>query len=150
MLRIWFSSDPADTIDLSLISLEVEHGRNYAVATDLRGNAHRVKFSDERYPVAARLTLAASHLGLQTTNADRLRELLLERLESGESVTAFVEETSLAYKLVLTETRPPLLGCGELSEVATRSAVAVEAIVTDDGVFTDFGDVGSALWRGRV
>lgn len=150
MLRIWFSSELDDTIDLSPVAFEVEHGRNYALATDLRGNVHRVNYSDERYPVAARLTLAASHLGLETANADSLRELLLDRLESGESVTVFVEETSLAYRLVLTEARPPLLGCGEFSEVATRNTAAVEAIITDDGVFTDFGNVNSAVWRGRL
>lgn len=150
MLRIWFSSELDDTIDLSPVAFEVEHGRNYALATDLRGNVHRVNFSDERYPVAARLTFAASHLGLETANADTLRELLLDRLESGDTVTVFVEETALAYRLAVTEARPPLLGNAEFSEVATRSAAAVEAIATDDGVFTDFGDVSSALWRGRL
>jgi hypothetical protein len=149
MLRLWFGPSIEDTIDVSPLALETEHGAGFAVATDLAGNVHKVNFAGARYPVVAYITLPPAQLGAVGVNVGTLRERCLEYLESGGSVTAFVESTGLAYSLILTEASPALLADKALSELAARETIRITALVFDDGVFSDYGQLGSVIWRGR-
>jgi len=149
MLRLWFGPSVDDTIDVFPLALETEHGVGFAVAMDLAGNAHKVNFASERYPVAAYITLPPAQLGVTGVNVGTLRERCMEYLESGGTVTAFVESTGLAYSLVLTEASPALLADEDLSELAARETIRIAALVFDDGVFGDYGQLGSVIWRGR-
>ncbi len=149
MLRLWFGPTVDDTIDVFPLALETEHGVGFAVATDLAGNVHKVNFASERYPVIAHITLPPAQLGVTGVNVGTLRERCLEYLESGGTVTAFVESTGLAYSLVLTEASPALLADEDISELAARETIRIAALILDDGVFIDYGQLGSVIWRGR-
>lgn len=149
MLRLWFGPSVDDTIDVFPLALETEHGVGFAVATDLAGNVHKVNFASERYPVVAYITLPPAQLGVTGVNVGTLRERLLDYLESGSSITAFVESTGLAYSLVLTEASPALLADEDLSELAARETIRIAALILDDGVFSNYGQLGSIIWRGR-
>jgi len=149
MLRFWFGPSVDDTIDVSPLALETEHGAGFAVANDLAGNVHKVNFASERYPVVAHITLPPAQLGVAGVNVGTLRERCLEYLESGGIFTAFVESTGLAYSLVLTEASPALLADEDISELAARETLRLTALVLDDGIFSDYGQLGSVVWRGR-
>lgn len=149
MLRLWFGPSVDDTLDVSPLALETEYGVGFAVATDLAGNVHKVNFASERYPVVAYITLPPAQLGVTGVNVGTLRERCLEYLESGGTVTAFVESTGLAYSLVLTEALPALLADEDLSELAARETIRIAALIIEDGVFSDYGQLGSVIWRGR-
>ena len=149
MLRLWFGITVDDTIDMSPLALEAEHGVGFAIATDLEGNVHKVNFADGRYPVAAYITLPPAQLSVTGVNVGTLRERCLEYIESGDTITAFVESTGLAYSLVLTEASPALLADDNISEPVAREIIRITALVLDDGVFSDYEQLSSVVWRGR-
>ena len=149
MLRLWFGSSVDETIDVSPLALETEHGAGFAIATDLSGNVHKVNFAGERYPVAAHIVLPPGQLGVNGVNVGSLRERLVEYLESGGTVTAFIETTGLAYSLVFTEANPALLFDEDISELAARETIRITALILDDGTYSDFGQLDSVIWRGR-
>lgn len=149
MLRLWFGPTLANVIDVSPLALEAEYGQNFALASDLAGNLHRINFSSERYPVMARVLLSTAQLGLADGNENTLRERLLSCLANGSTVTAFIETTNEAYQLVVTGATPQLLSDTELSEAASREPLEVAAVILDNGTFTDFDTFGSVIWRGR-
>jgi len=149
MIRFWFAPTPDLTIDVRPLALETEPAQTFALAADLVGNLHRVNFGGERYPVAARLLLAAAQLGWGGESTGTLRQRLLSLLETGVPVVVFVEATGLALQLSITSVSPQLLYDEELSEPASRDAVEVRALVLDDGTFADFNELTSVTWRGR-
>jgi hypothetical protein len=149
MLRLWFGSSVDETIDVSPLALETEHGTGFAFVADLLGNVHKVNFAGERYPVAAHVTLPPGQLGVADVSAVSLRERLVEYLRSGATVTAFVESTGLAYLMIFIEVSPELLCDEDISEMAARETIKIAALVLDDGTYSDYGQLDSVVWRGR-
>jgi hypothetical protein len=148
MLRLWFDETSTDAIDTYPLLTELQHGENYAIVPTLEGKLHRIAFSASRWPVAARITLSASQLGVQDASGVSLREKIIARLEDGAPVTAFVDSTEVALSIVFTALRPAMLADSELVG-GGQETVALEGVVTADGTFTDFGSLASVVWRAR-
>ena len=149
MLRLWFGETTADAIDLYPLLLELEHGENFAVVPTMSGELHRISFAQARFPIAARITLPLSQLGILSAEGDSLREQINARLESGLLVTAFIESTGIAINIALTALRPAALADDDFVGNAGQQSVALEGIVTADGAFTDFNSLASVTWRTR-
>ena len=149
MLRFWFGATLQFSIDVTPANFRISHGENYAVAEDMRGNPHLVRFSSVSFPTRSVVTLASSQLATEDSYGSSLRDQLEWAVKNGIQLPVFESESKKAYKLAALEFEPPLPASWEYAADTADIAFAIHAFVTANGTFTDFDALGSATWEDR-
>lgn len=149
MLRLWFGTDVNSAIDVDPVSFYLDYAENYEVSEDIGGNQHITKFSTNSYPVRAVFTLTVNQLARADGTTRTLRSRLIQFIESGVEIIAFEQTTGKAYRLGALKLEPGMPGSKDFSEDSSQSLIAIDAVVTSDGIYTNFDSILSAQWRQR-
>jgi len=149
MLRFWFGPTLNDAIDANPVGFYLAHGDNFAVADDLKGNPHIVRFSSSCFPTRAVIALPAVQLANEDTYERTVRTQLIWAVEQGVELIVFEQKTMKAYQLFALQFQPGIPASDEYGGGTADLPTELQALVVANGDFTDFGAVGSVNWRER-